>query len=61
LGPLATGATTRFYGVDGYPIGRGDIRVGDSVEAVQEKIGDEWVTTKVRIVRLIPRTTSGGR
>jgi hypothetical protein len=61
FGPLATGATTRFYGVDGYPIAREDIRVGDTVEAVQERIGAERVTSKVRVLRLAPRTSPGGR
>ena len=61
LDPLATGAITRFYDVDGYPIGRGDIRVGDAVEAIQERIGPEWMTTKVRILRLAPRAGSGSR
>ena len=28
---------TRCYGVDGYPIARGDLRVGDMVEAVREQ------------------------
>jgi hypothetical protein len=60
-GPLATSATTRFYGVDGYPVGRGDIRVGDEVEAVREKIGADWVTTKIRVLRLTPRTSPGSR
>jgi hypothetical protein len=53
-GPLITDSATGFYGVDGYPIGRGDIRVGDIVEALQEKNGEEWVTTKVRVLRLAP-------
>ena len=52
IGPLATDAATRCYGVDGYPISRGDIHVGDTVEAVQERIGDLWVTTRVRVLRL---------
>ena len=49
--PLAIGLTTRFYGVDGYPIGRGDIHAGDEVEAVEHKVGALWATTKVRVVR----------
>ena len=53
-GPLTTATMTGFYGVDGYPIGRGDVHVGDIVEAVQEKNGEAWVTTKVRVVRLAP-------
>jgi hypothetical protein len=52
--PLAISPTTRYYGVDGYPIGRGDIHAGDTVEAVQHKIGEEWATTKVRVVRRAP-------
>jgi hypothetical protein len=51
-GPLTTDAATGLYGVDGYPIARGDIHVGDMVEVVQEKNGEERVTTKVRVLRL---------
>jgi hypothetical protein len=58
-GPLTADAATRLYGVDGYPITRGDIHVGDMVEAVQEKNGDERVTTKVRVLRLAPRPGPG--
>jgi len=58
-GPLTTDAATGLYGVDGYPIGRGDIRVGDIVEAVQEKNGEEWVTTKVRVLGPAPRPGPG--
>jgi len=53
-GPLTTATMTGFYGVDGYPIGRGDVHVGDIVEAVREKNGEAWVTTKVRVLRLAP-------
>jgi len=59
-GPLITDSATGFYGVDGYPIGREDIRVGDIVEAIQEKNGEEWVTTKVRVLRLAPFPSPGG-
>lgn len=58
-GPLTTDATTGFYGVDGYPITRGDIHLGDMVEAVQEKNGKEWVTTKVRVLWLAPSPDPG--
>jgi len=58
-GPLTTDTATGFYGVDGYPIGRGDVHVGDIVEAVQEKNGQAWLTTKVRILRLAPRPGPG--
>ena len=58
-GPLTTDAATGLYGVDGYPIGREDIRVGDMVEAVQEKNGGEWVTTKVRVLGPAPRPGPG--
>ncbi len=61
LGLLATSATTRYYGVDGYPIGRGDIHVGDTIEAIRDESGDEFLTTKVRVLRLAPRTASGRR
>ena len=56
--PLAVGPTTRFYGVDGYPIGRGDVRAGDEIEAVQHSMGAEWATTKVRVVRRAPSMSS---
>ena len=55
---LAVGLTTRFYGVDGYPIGRGDVHEGDEVEAVQHRIGAEVATTKVRVVRRGPCMSS---
>jgi hypothetical protein len=61
LGPLATSAITRYYGVDGYPIGRGDIHIGDTIEAIRVESGDESLTTKVRVLRLAPRTASGRR
>jgi len=61
LGPLATSAITRYYGVDGYPIGRGDIHIGDTIEANRDERGDEFLTTKVRVLRLAPRTASGRR
>ncbi len=60
-GLLAISATTRYYGVDGYPIGRGDIHIGDTIEAIRDKSGDELLTTKVRVLRLAPRTASGRR
>lgn len=53
--PLATDAATRFYGVDGYPIARGDIHAGDTVETVQEEAGAERVATTVRVLRRAPR------
>jgi hypothetical protein len=58
-GPLTTDAATGFYGVDGYPITRGDIHLGDTVEAIQEKHGEEWVTTKIRVLRLAPPPDPG--
>ena len=58
-GPLTTDAATGLYGVDGYPITRGDIHVGDMVEAVREKNGEERVTTKIRILRLAPQSDPG--
>jgi hypothetical protein len=54
IGPLALDATTRCYGVDGYPISRGDIHVGDTVDVVLEEIGALWITTRVRVLRLVP-------
>ncbi|MDO8476797.1 MAG: hypothetical protein Q7W02_11540 [Candidatus Rokubacteria bacterium] len=57
--PLTTDAATRCYGVDGYPIARGDIHVGDIVEAIQEKHGEEWVMTKVRVLRLASSPSLG--
>lgn len=58
--PLTTDAATRCYRVDGYPIARGDIHVGDTVEAIQEKNGEERVTTKVRVLRLAASPSPGG-
>ncbi|HEV2055609.1 MAG TPA: hypothetical protein VGV06_10625 [Methylomirabilota bacterium] len=57
--PLTTDAATRCYGVDGYPIARGDIPVADTVETVQEKNGEEWVTTKIRVLRPAPSPSPG--
>ena len=48
-----TDVATRCYGVDGYPIARGDIHVGDMVETVRERNGEGWVTTKIRGLRLV--------
>ncbi len=59
IGPLTTDTGTGFYGVDGYPIGCGDVQVGDIVEAVQEKNGRAWLTTKVRILRRASRPDPG--
>src|ERR1700687_5983304 len=47
---LITDVATRCYGVHGYPIARGDIHVGDMVETVGERNGEEWVTTKIRVL-----------
>ena len=58
-GPLTTDAATGLYGVDGYPIARGDIHVGDIVEAVQEKNWEGWVLTRVSLLRLAPRPGPG--
>jgi hypothetical protein len=57
---LTTDAATRCYGVDGYPIARGDIHVGDTVEAIQEEHGEERVTTNVRVLRLTVSPSPGG-
>src|SRR5205807_9173670 len=46
-------ATTVLYGVDGYPISLAELRVGDRVEAVQEKRGPELVTTEIRVMWLL--------
>jgi hypothetical protein len=56
---LTTDAATRCYGVDGYPIAQGDLRVGDMVEAVREQHGEECVTTKVRVLQLASSQDSG--
>jgi len=58
--PLTTDAATRCYGVDGYPVARGDIHVGDTVETVREKNGEGWVTTKVRVLRRASSPSLGG-
>jgi len=55
IGPLGTVPAARFYGVDGYPISREEVRIGDEVEIVQEKAGGEWLTTRVRVLRHAPR------
>lgn len=60
-GPFAINAATRFFGVDGYPIPRGDIHVGDLVETVQEKRGPEWVTTQVHVLGRRPGIGHGAR
>jgi hypothetical protein len=52
IGPLAIDVTTRCYGVDGYPISRRDIHVGDKVDVVLEEIGALWITTRIRVLRL---------
>jgi hypothetical protein len=57
--PLTSDAATRCFGVDGYPIAQSNIHVGDMVEAVREQHGDEWVTTKVRVLRLASFQSSG--
>jgi hypothetical protein len=54
IGPLAIDATTRCYGVDGYPVSRGDIQVGDTVDVVLAETGALWITTRVRVLRLVP-------
>jgi hypothetical protein len=45
--------TTALFGVDGYPISLAEIRVGDLVEAIQEKRGPELVTTEIRVTWLL--------
>ena len=57
--PLTTDAATRCYGVDGYPIARGDIQIGDTVEAIHEMNGDEGVTAKVCVLRLASSARPG--
>ena len=44
-------SATAIYGVDGYPLTLGDLRVGDVVEILQEKRGLAFVTTGIHIVR----------
>ena len=58
--PLTTDAATRCYGVDGYPMARRHIHVGDMIEAIQERNGDEWITTKIHVLRLAPAPGPGG-
>jgi hypothetical protein len=57
--PLTADAATRCYGVDGYPIAREDIHVGDMIEAVQEKNREERVTTKILVLRLASYPSPG--
>jgi hypothetical protein len=45
--------------VDGYPIAREDIHVGDMIEAVQEKNREERVTTKILVLRLASYPSPG--
>jgi hypothetical protein len=45
--------TTALFGVDGYPISLAEIRVGDLVEAIQEKRGPELVTREIRVKCLL--------
>ena len=45
--------TTALFGVDGYPISLAEIRVGDLVEAIQEKRGPELVTMEIRVKWLL--------
>jgi hypothetical protein len=59
ISPFAALHATRFYGVDGYPISREDIRIGDEVEIVQDRVGGEWLTTRVRVLRHAPRAGPG--
>ena len=57
---LTADAATRCYGVDGYPIVQGDIHVGDAVETVRQRRGEEWAATKVRVLRLASSRSSRG-
>ena len=57
--PLTTDTSTRCYGLDGYPIAQGDIHVGDMIEAIREKNGEERVTPKVRVLRLVTSPSTG--
>ncbi len=45
--------TTALFGVDGYPISLAEIRVGDLVDAIQEKRGPELVTMEIRVKWLL--------
>jgi len=44
---------TLVFGVDGYPLTLGDLRIGDVVAVVQERRGLAFVTTEVHLLRPI--------
>jgi len=46
-------ATTALYGVDGYPISLAELRIGELVEAIQEKRGPDLITTEIRVLWLL--------
>ena len=44
-------SATPIFGVDGYPLTLGDLRVGDVVAIVQEKRSLAFVTTGIHLLR----------
>ena len=51
-------SATSVFGVDGYPLAVGDLRIGDAVAVVQERRGLAFVTTGIHLVR--PASPHGG-
>jgi hypothetical protein len=49
-GRIEINEATALYGVDGYPIAIGNLPIGYVGEAVQEKRGEEWITTEIHVV-----------
>jgi len=44
-------SATPVFGVDGYPVALGDLRVGDVVAVLQERRGLTFVTTGIHLVQ----------
>jgi hypothetical protein len=49
-GAIEVDCATPVFGVDGYPISFGDIRVGDVVQTIQEKRGSVRIATEIHPV-----------
>lgn len=49
-GRIEINEATALYGVDGYPISIGNLAIGHLIEAVQERRGQEWITTEIHVV-----------
>jgi len=53
-GRISIDKATALYGVDGYPISISDLPIGHLIEAVQEKRGQEWITSEILVVWRLP-------